>query len=200
MGMHWKYLSQLGSFQALFAVCPQARRDAGGTLPCAAADRRCGGEDEPPAPGAVPGQVHGDDGDSGAAQVSAVSLRAASPPLLLQAGTREAGSAAYALTPSPVFLFACCCTSSVMLVIILLLIAHMILIEFRWAMVRGCYRAALEEPVEIWAGVLALAVTNGQCKEQAGSCKQTLPVAKRPSSSSAVLMSSESWNMALRIT
>lgn len=47
------------------------------------------------------------------------------------AGAREEGSAACALTPSPLFLFACCPTSSVMLVVILLLIAYTLLIEFR---------------------------------------------------------------------
>lgn len=58
-------------------------------------------------------------------------LLLSSAALAERTGTREEGSAACALTPSPLFLFACCCTSNVMLVVILLLIAYTLLIEFR---------------------------------------------------------------------
>lgn len=79
MGIRLEYVSQLRSLQALFAVPWQAPRDAGGTLLCAAVDRRRGGEDKPWAPRAVPGRACEDHGDGRAAQVNAASLWAASP-------------------------------------------------------------------------------------------------------------------------
>lgn len=86
-------------------------------------------------------------------------------------------------TPQPHSLCSCLLAS---LVIILLLIAYTLLIEFKRAMARGCCWAALQEPVEIQAGVLAPAVTNGRDKEHEVSCEQILPVAKRSASSSTV--------------
>lgn len=108
VGMRLKYLSQLKSLRPLFTVPPQARRDAGGTLLCAAVDRRRGGEDETPAPGTVPGRARGDDGDGGAAQVNAASPQTASPLCCSCTAGRNQGGGQRCLCLNPIpFVLVC---------------------------------------------------------------------------------------------